>query len=125
MTVAGVAAVLVEGSMSTAAGPWHALRLLKNPSTAPGGSLCMTACEVRLYLNFICNPGCLQTSSNLHRWPLAPKSKNNKKLAIPSLPFSLGRCAAAHFGRRTVCTTTLHPLPSCVFTLPTLWLAGG
>lgn len=57
------------------------LRRNKNTSTAAparGESLRVTACKVILHLNFIYKSWFLQTSSNLHRWPLTPKSKNNK-----------------------------------------------
>lgn len=126
--VAAVAAGLVEGPTCTAAGPWHVLMLLKKMPALPSQLLekvCLTACEVSLYLNFICNPVASRQAQTCTDGLSHQKSKNNKKLAIPSLPFSLGRCAAAHFGRRTVCIPMLHPLPSCAFTLPTLCLAGG
>lgn len=91
----------------------------KNTSTAspaPGESLSVTACKVILHLNFIDKSWF--PPDKLKPAQMAPHTKKVKitKLAILGLPFSLGRCAAAHFRRRAARTWVassllLHILP--------------
>lgn len=78
------------------------LRCCKNTSTAtpaPGESLGLSACKASPHANFIYGSRFPQTSSNLHRWPLTPRSKNTeaRDSGPPSSPGQMCRCA---LGRR-------------------------
>lgn len=76
-----------------AAGPWHTQPCFP----APGERLRLTACKASPHLNFIYEARFPQTSSNLHRWPLTPRSKNTRA-RDSGPPFLCGRCAAVRAG---------------------------
>lgn len=64
---------------------------IQHSAPAPGEGLSVTACKVILHLNFICKSW-FPPDKLKPRWPLTPKSKNNKSLQFWASFFSGQMC---------------------------------
>lgn len=92
-----------------APGTLRCYRNISIATPAPGESLRLTACKASPHLSFIYESRFPQTSSNLHRWPLTPRSKNTKA-CDSGPPFFSGQMCCCAFGGRSACTLSSYVL---------------